>query len=241
MKASSRHRFNEEALMRIARVLAVMTFVAFWPATAHAARSWWGWLEELSGPGPFMGTLYSIPVVCWGAEGRVDCENYHRPKDAKPEDDRDRRIKRSLQITAGLLSSGHQPRFDNLVGIPEEERDNRRRVFAVPVNAAFMFRPHRSLDIGPGAGLVYFTGRDVHANARFVLIPVSGSLKFLLLGKAKNSPWRRMLSVEYQLSHVTKGFNPEDFGSSKGSLRNRREFLNSFGLAVDIGEMFKAR
>ena len=41
--------------MRVARVLAVLTMVTFWSTPAHAARSWWGWLEELSGPGPFHG------------------------------------------------------------------------------------------------------------------------------------------------------------------------------------------
>ena len=122
--------------MRIARVLTVLTVVAVWPATAHAARSWWGWLEELSGPGPFIGQMYSTPVVCWG-EGmtRVTCENFTRPE---PFTERNATVKKSLQLTFGVLSSGHNPRFDKLVGVAGQEETNRRRVFALPVNAAFV-------------------------------------------------------------------------------------------------------
>ena len=53
---------DKEISMRHARVLMLMMVAALWPATAHAARGWWGWLEELSGPGPFMGVMYSTPV-----------------------------------------------------------------------------------------------------------------------------------------------------------------------------------
>ena len=39
------------------RLLLMLIAVLLWPTQAHAARGFWGWLEELSGPGPFKGGL----------------------------------------------------------------------------------------------------------------------------------------------------------------------------------------
>jgi hypothetical protein len=150
-------------------------------------------------------------------------------------------VKRSIQVTFGVLSSGHNPRLDELVGTPGQEEENRRRVFAVPVNAAFMLRPHRSLDIGPGAGLIYFKGEGTPATTRFVIIPANLSWKFLLYGRTPSRPWRRMLSFEYQGSYVTKGFTASDFGAPSAAFKTGREFQHSFGVAVDIGEWFKVQ
>ena len=44
--------------------LLIMIVVLMWPTPAHAARGFWGWLEELSGPGPFKGWGYIQPVAC---------------------------------------------------------------------------------------------------------------------------------------------------------------------------------
>jgi len=33
-------------------------------ATPAAAQSWWGWLDNLSGPGPFWGLDFDIRLVC---------------------------------------------------------------------------------------------------------------------------------------------------------------------------------
>jgi hypothetical protein len=227
--------------MRIARVLTVLTLVMFWAAPAHAARSWWGWLEELSGPGPFMGTMYSSPVVCWGkGMDHVPCDNFTKPKPPKEVKERNATVKKSLQLTFGVLSSGHNPRLDKLVGVAGQEEENRRRVFAVPVNAAFMLRPHRSLDFGPGLGFIYFKGDGTPATTRFVGV-ANASWKFLLYGATPSAAWRRVLSLEYQGTYVTKGFTGSDFGGPAALLHAPHEYRHSFGVAFDLGEWLKAQ
>lgn len=217
--------------MKFARLLIFVMFVCLWPGTAHAARSWWGWLEELSGPGPFTGPMYSMPAVCWDSEGKkIPCRLFRRS-----DGERDKDIKKSLEITAGWLTSRSNPRFKDLVTANMDHPDNRRSVFAFPVNATYLFRPHRSLDIGPGAGVLFFSGKDVRVKARFVVIPVSASWKFLLCSRTNH--WiRRALSLEFQTNYILQGFSGRDFGSSTTRFTSGRELVGSIGVAVDLGE-----
>jgi hypothetical protein len=44
---------------------AAAIFLLFTPVSAQA---WWGWLDDLSGPGPFWGRQYEIRAYCFGPE-----------------------------------------------------------------------------------------------------------------------------------------------------------------------------
>ena len=91
----------------------------------------------------------------------------------------------TLEVTAGALTSRDRPRFKDQ-DAAAEDKANQDTVYAYPLSAQFMFRPHRSLDLGPGAGVLLFSGKDVEARARFVVIPVSLSWKPFLTKDA----WR---------------------------------------------------
>lgn len=45
------------------------------PSTAHA---WWGWLDELSGPGPFRGIQFDARLACFGDQPRDRGESFFR-------------------------------------------------------------------------------------------------------------------------------------------------------------------
>lgn len=47
---------------------AAAMFVLLTPVSAQA---WWGWLDDLSGPGPFVGQQYEIRAYCFGPEDQV--------------------------------------------------------------------------------------------------------------------------------------------------------------------------
>ena len=64
--------------MTKARILLLTLLVGLWPAQAHAARGFWAWLEELSGPGPFHGR----PIVAF----TVACVTYITPSKWCPSD-----------------------------------------------------------------------------------------------------------------------------------------------------------
>lgn len=213
--------------MTKARVVVLLAVIVLWPVAAQAADGWWAWLEELSGPGYFTGPMYSLPVKCWqdGEPTTCGCGLF-----------RTVRYDKSIRITVGWLSSGDRARFKDLPAAGKDDPNNHRRVIAIPLNAALMFRPQRSIDIGPGAGVLLFAGQDVNVHARLVLIPVSASWKFLLSNNDwEDTHWRRAFALEFQTYYITKGFTGQSFGSSVTTYRAPAELRASVGLSVNLG------
>jgi hypothetical protein len=209
-------------------VALVMAVVALWPSPARADDSWWGWLAELSGPGYFQGPLETFPVACWRADRRVDCHAFGKPEGTN----RMERFNKSLQVTVGFMSSNGRLRFKDVYATPDT-----RAVHVIPVSAAFLFRPHQSIDIGPGAGFLFFSGEDVHSHVRLVLHPVDASWKFLLTSGKSNGPWQRALGLDFQSLYITEGFTGADFGNATTAYVKRREFQGMVGISIDINEL----
>lgn len=219
--------------MKYARVVILMMVAALWPATAHAARGWWEWLEELSGPGHFDGPAFSYEVMCWKGKEPVACGRWKR---RDPSIERNVRLDRYVEITAGALTSRSRPRFKD-PDATAADKANHDTVRAYPITAAFMFRPHRSLDLGPGAGVLLFSGKGVEAHSRFVVIPVNLSWKpFLTKDSWHPGTIGRALSLDVQTTVITKGFTGEDFGGSAASFRSGREMRFIAGISYDFAE-----
>jgi hypothetical protein len=212
-----------------------MTVVALWPATAHAALGWWGWLEELSGPGFFDGPMGSIEVKCWQGRDRRECRPFSRQD---PNKQRNERFDRYLQITFGGLTSRSRPRFKDLVALGRDTPDNHLPVRVFPLSVEYMFRPHPSIDIGPGAGVLLLTGTHVDAHARLVLIPVTACWKFLLTADSPApSKLRRAIGLSFQTVYITKGFSGRDFGDGVTTFRSKPELRALAGISIDITEL----
>src|SRR3954468_2909780 len=99
--------------MHCRRVVVLLALLTLWPSAAFAAKGWWGWLEELSGPGPFPGPGGAAPVFCMKESEHVGC---WRGVDPAP----------NLRLLVGVArrGSGHNLRFKALPDTP----DNRREV-----------------------------------------------------------------------------------------------------------------
>ena len=220
--------------MRQARVLMLIVLMMAWPTAAHAARSWWGWLEELSGPGPFTGPMYSHNVRCWNGRGEeVPCQSLKAEIKMNSEE----KIKKTLQVSFGYLTSGSRARFKDLVDSGQDTPDNHRTVHAVPINATMMFRVHRSLEVGPGIGVLFLGGSDVNASPAFVLLPVSASWKFLRLKSSwQNTNLARIVSLELQSNFITRGYDGKNFGSTVTTFKSGPELTWSAGIAIDFRE-----
>ena len=168
------------------RLLLLSALIAFVPASASAGdRSWWAWLEELSGPGYFTGFMVTVDLKCTPPEGR--CGNYKAPDLTI---DRGDRINKTISVTFGRLSSGNRPRFKDL---PSATGDpNLDTVYAYPLHTTVRWRLHRSMDLGPGAGVLLFSGNNVNDHVRIILIPVSASWKPALTKQSwRDSRWTR--------------------------------------------------
>jgi hypothetical protein len=223
--------------MRQARVLVMVLLVMAWPTSAHAARSWWGWLEELSGPGPFTGLMYSHDVRCWDGNKDNKDDIHCRSLKAEIELEPAKRIKKTLQVSFGFLTSGDRARFEDLVRSGQDNEDNHRQVYAIPINATMMFRVHRSLQIGPGIGVLFLAGPDVSASPAFVALPLSASWKFLRMKSSwENSKLARIASLELQTNFITRGYDGRDFGSDVTTFKSKPEFRANVGISIDFRE-----
>jgi hypothetical protein len=213
------------------RLLLLSALVALLPASASAGdRSWWAWLEELSGPGYFTGFMFTVDLKCTPPEGR--CGNYKAPDLTI---DRGDRIKKTISVTFGRLSSGNRPRFKDL---PSATGDpNLDTVYAYPLHTTVRWRLHRSMDLGPGAGVLLFSGNNVNDHVRIILIPVSASWKPALTKQSwRDSRWTRAFSIDFEAYYITQGFNGASFGSSATTYRSTPQLQGLIGISYDLGE-----
>jgi hypothetical protein len=208
--------------MTKARLMLFTAFLAFWPTQAQAANGWWAWLEELSGPGPFKGEVYSFTLGCDGPEGWMPCAAGNS------------KTKHTIVLRLGhFVSDPDTPRFKDL---PVTDADNQGKVGVMPVTGLYLFRLHRSLDVGPGAGFMRVSGDGFSSFYRFVLTPLSVSFTPLdLCGSESN--WKRVLRLELDTSYVPQGFKGKDFGNTRTSFDSGPDFLTRGAVVIDIGAL----
>jgi hypothetical protein len=216
--------------MRLRSFVVLTALMILVPTRAYADRSWWAWLEELSGPGWFGGPMYSKPLRCWDADRqKVRClpgvdKDGRQPKD----------IKSSLHLTVGWLSSYHRPRFDNVGGSPESN-ENTRPVYVVPLHATYAYRPGRAWEFGTGGGVMFFYGDEVHSHVRPIWTPVTVTWRFLLRGDHPNT-FQRGVALEGQTYYIFPGFNGTSFSSTDNGFSSPPELKGSIGVSFSFGQ-----
>jgi hypothetical protein len=210
--------------MRHVRLVVVVAALTLWPGVAHA--SWWSWLEELSGPGPFTGTFptFSVPLACFADGKRVPCWN------PQP-------VKQTIAVAVSRFNSDGRRRFKDL---PADDPGNTDDVNVVPLSGLYLFRPHRAVDVGPGIGVMFFSGSGFDTFARFVVTPINASIRPLVFfNKLRGYAWARVIRLEVDSSFVTKGFKGTDFGNTRTKFESGPEFLTRTGLVIDFGGLVR--
>jgi hypothetical protein len=197
------------------RLFVFVLVAALWPATVHA--SFWSWLEELSGPGPFRGYMVSFPVPCPDAQGVWRTCHVGPGKT------------QTVVVRFGRLNSEGHLRFKDLPDTPE----NRREVHVIPVSVLWMFHPHRSVEVGPGAGFLRVSGEGFDGFARLSLTPVSASFSPFAL--KWDSKWAYLLRLEYDSSFFPRGFKGTDFQNTATRFDSGAEVLTRAGVVLDFG------
>jgi hypothetical protein len=210
------------------RLLLMMIALLAWPTQAHAARGFWGWLEELSGPGPFTGIFVtSVTVACQGGQATRlgSCVETRRDVSA---------IRRTFVIRIGIFDSGDGPRFSDL---PETDADNQGMVRLTSFTGLYLFRLHPSLDIGSGLGFVKLSGERFDSFYKFVLTPMNASFTPFAL-KWPNSRYARLLRLELDNSFVPRGFTGADFNNARTKFDSGPEFLTRAAIVLDATALF---
>jgi hypothetical protein len=217
--------------MHCRRVVVLLALLTLWPSAAFAAKGWWGWLEELSGPGPFRGFVVSVPLICVSDGEVVPCSQKIRTRVPEPEPEK-RRPKRMIMVSVGSLGSDDHLRFKDLPDTPE----NRREVNVLQVSGLYMFRLHPAVDVGAGAGTMRLSGDGFDPIWRFTLVPANVAVRpFALVNQWKDSKWAGIIRGELETSFVTEGFTAEQFGTPASTFRTGPEFLTRAAVVIDVG------
>ena len=208
------------------RLIVFVLALVLWPASAFAAKSFWAWLEELSGPGPFKGYVFSVPVTCvQGGEGKPCWQVVSRRESGRYQ---------RVVLRVGYFDSGDNLRFKDL----PDTLANRETVRVWSVSGNYMFHIASGIELGPGAGFMRFSGSGFDPIHRATVTPVTVSVApFLLGGKWKDRRAAHLLRFEFEEMLVTKGFKGADFGNTATSFSVGAEFLARVGFVVDFSSL----
>ena len=215
--------------MRNARLLIIVALFALWPSDAHAGRGFWGWLEELSGPGPFKGNapVLSVPITCVRDDHLKLMNCYSRS---------DKHIRQILAVKYGSFASDDdQPRFKDL---PATDADNLGEVHVQALSALYLFRVHPAVDVGPGAGFLRLSGSGFGAFYKLTLTPVNVSVSpFALKPSWHYNKYAHILRIEVDTSFVPQGFKGRDFGNDRTRFDSGPEFLTRIATVIDLSAL----
>jgi hypothetical protein len=245
--------------MQKMRLLFLIGLLALSPSPAEAS-GWWGWLEELSGPGPFKGTPpldLSLTVFCGRAAGentkRGDMRWCLRPGNLKknpfenlwtpPESDKSNssKITRGIDLRYFRLASDADKSL-----FPADSPADKRAVSVNIVEVLYFLRPYPALDVGVGAGWIHFSGDGLTAGpnsfqefstSRMTLTPVHLALTPAALSP-KSPPVLKMFRLEFEEKYITRGFAGADFGDTVTAFSADGELRSSWRIAVDLGVFF---
>jgi hypothetical protein len=221
---STRTEDREDSVQK-ARLIFFVVAVALWPATAHAG--FWSWLEELSGPGPFRGYMFSFTVACVRDDGFNACPVG------------DEATRQRIVVRVGRFTSKEdRARFKDL---PANDEDNQEDVHVMPVSGLWMFRLHRSLEAGPGIGFMRVSGKGFDAFSKVSLTPLSATFTpFALSEELAKSRWAYVVRLELDTSYFPQGFNGADFENTRTNFDSGPEFLTRAGFVLDLGALVSA-
>lgn len=191
------------------------------------------WLDELSGPGPFVvfdaswGAWCSQKPKLMGPSGRWGCQS----KVSLDEKNL------TWYLTGGAGFARHNP-LDYGTG------NDKPPVRIVKLGTSLDYTVHRLVDIGAGAGVLYFNGPRFTNFARVYVEPLRVGFRPLLLGSGKElTPRQKRLGafVAYANWNILVGsVEGRTFGAPADPFHARNELnRKEFGLAIDVERLFR--
>jgi len=201
------------------------------PQRADAWPRWLGFLEELSGPGPFTGIRLDLLVFCmpesgeqaprlaWG--GSLECDK----ATAVPE----------IVLEYSRYASDKNDLF------PEETESDFAKVKITSVEGSLMFPLGGSeiVFVGGGVGVQRFSGDAFGSFYRPSLI---GNLRIYPLGGISNRNLRRFLVFSWVPTLIFPGYDWQDFGAPQGTFSESVDMLTGrLHVTLNLGALFYRR
>lgn len=227
------------------------------PAPAYAIFGG-GWLERLSGPGPFKGLLFDARLLC--ITGPHDSGTSDRGQQLDDESlgsrmtfprDRDARVwftgagchflppdKPRMEIGVDLgfwKSSENVLDYTNRPGLTDDDKQVRIRTFLVTAD----LRVNRVFDVGAGIGRASFSSDDdllFPSFSRTVSQPMR--LTTRPLTTFWNGPRSEALVVRFDATKFHGGFTAEDFGAVPGTFNEPGEIIWAWSVRIDAFSLF---
>ncbi len=208
------------------RLIFVACMVAGVVQAAPAEASFLSWLEELSGPGPFTGPVFSVPVACVHDSSR---DGPRCNPDGPP-------LSGTIHVRFGnFYSRASDRRFKDL---NDDLDDNHGVVRVRPFSVVYLLRLHRALEVGGGGGVMFLSGDRFSPFTRLVLTPFTASLTPLTIRRAwPRGKWRqaaRALRIDVDAMLVPQGFRGSDFNNSRTRFDSGPDLLWHAGVVLDF-------
>jgi hypothetical protein len=237
------------AVIRIGILALISSAVAATDAVAAL-----GWLEKLSGPGPFKGPQYALTLACYGWPGPLS--------KAREVSLRAGEAAQTQAAESALLPlwrcheiDPNQMRVDLGVDMARLSTNENPLMYAAgqqkPGVRAFLFVPYVSvsvavgLEAGVGFGLVRFTDRqsdEVDTNSRVDFSSTKALIQPIRLTVKPLAPffdstkWD-FLQFAFNGTLILQTVRDRDFGAVPGTFREPTEMLWQCELRIDLGHL----
>jgi len=222
-------------------------FQAVVPAPAQAISLWW--LDELSGPGWFLGAETEFRLVCFGG---APPSTAAAARQQETESGAARAFK--SECIAGRKDQQHRFSINPVIGyavasnnsLPYQNARANRRVELLTAGAAlaYVVPGGRGTELRVSAEWNLFYGGDYDSFSRASFTPAI-DLKPFLWGRADyreaNPGWGDVVAIRIAATYFPKGFDGTDFGALPESFHTSHELLTSISLVLDFGKARQAR
>lgn len=220
--------------MRKRLTLAALVGLFLATAVRPADAGIFDWIDQLSGPGPFLGL---------SAEARVYCH----PDGMGPRDsdsgggvllpclfglDKKKREDPNYTLNFG---AGIAWALNN--NLPYEDKSANRTVRLISLEPSAWWVVSPSVSLGVGTGLFIFTGPSFDNFARWVIRPVQVEIKPMAIRK-RHSTMDEVLTIRTGYVWIPQGFTAADFGAT-GPFRTDREVLPTVTVLIDVKPLWR--
>jgi hypothetical protein len=207
--------------------------------TPAPAQAWFGWLDKLSGPGPFL---------TWDLEYRVFCVDDSRAnvENVSLSNIRSEKLQRVARVlgTGCVFDTHKNPRasvnfaFGQAYATKNElqysSTDVKKRVTMTKFEPSFsvFLNDSKTFALTTGVGALVVTGPAFDSFQRFYWKVVRGTV----IPKGWNGA-----TISVGVLYVPKGFDASDFGALPGTFHTDSEVLPTIEIAFDLARLNRAR
>lgn len=217
-------------------VLTLAVAACLSPGVAFAQGGGKGWLERLSGPGPFDGQRYDFRLVCFYGDSPTERISDHSwlwfDRNSRQEgvgnscwSDSAPNLRMYVMLEADWFESQEN-------NLQFDSSSDRAEVELVSVKPALMVRLHPTLDVGAGFGLNWFSGDAFDSFFRTSMQPLRVIWTPFAAFNPRNARLR-FLRIPLEANVIEGRFTSADFGAP-GRFSARNELLWSSGFIIDI-------